>query len=176
MAMRLLSYPLLTVALLLAVFTVAHVAFAERPDDCAPEDREISGNTNSPCKWNHRFDEIISVSYEVVENTEGNTCHEVLIFSPYDGQWDVTREVAVRMWLGKKNKQGGTFRNIDLQQYYDRGISSEFLQTVGTIPREFVSASGNSITVIPGHSLAFYSVDSRVPERTDWGSTLYKED
>ena len=48
---RWLGYPLLGLALLLAVFTVANVAFAERPEDCAPEDREIPGNTNSPCKW-----------------------------------------------------------------------------------------------------------------------------
>ena len=42
MPMRLLSY-----VLLLAGFTAAHVTFAERPDSCAPEDREISGNINS---------------------------------------------------------------------------------------------------------------------------------
>ena len=75
---RWLGYPLLALALLIAVFTAANITFAERPEDCAPEDREIEGNTNSPCKWDYHLNEITSVRYSVAENTEGNTCHEVL--------------------------------------------------------------------------------------------------
>ena len=83
--LRLMSYPLLTVALLLAVFTAANSAFAERPDTCAPEDREISGNINSDCKWDFHGDEITTVEYAVVEHTEGNSCYEQLTFSPFNG-------------------------------------------------------------------------------------------
>ena len=83
--LRLMSYPLLTVSMLLAVFTTANIAFAERPDSCAPEDREISGNINSDCKWDFRGDEITTVEYSVVEHTEGNSCYEQLTFSPFNG-------------------------------------------------------------------------------------------
>ena len=68
--LRLMSYPLLTVAMLLAVFTAANIVFAERPDTCTPEDREISGNINSDCKWDFHGDEITAVEYTVVEHTE----------------------------------------------------------------------------------------------------------
>ena len=83
--LRLMSYPLLTVATLLAMFTAANIAFAERPDTCAPEDREISGNINSDCKWDFHGDEITTVEYAVVEHTEGNSCYEQLTFSPFNG-------------------------------------------------------------------------------------------
>ena len=96
MITRWLSYPLLTLSLLFAVFTAAHIAFAEQPEDCAPEDREILGNTNSPCKWDYHFDEITSVRYDVADNTEGNTCHEVLVFGPYDSALHLPPEASVR--------------------------------------------------------------------------------
>ena len=85
MALRLIYYPLLAVALTLAVLAAANVAFAERPDTCAPEDREISGNINSDCKWDFHADEITTVEYTVVENAAGNSCHEQLTFSPFNG-------------------------------------------------------------------------------------------
>ena len=85
MILRLISYPLLTVALLLVVFTAAHVAFAERPDTCAPEDREVAGNINSDCKWDFRAHQITTVEYAVVGNAEGNSCREQLTLSPFNG-------------------------------------------------------------------------------------------
>ena len=153
MIRRWLSYPLLTLSLLFAVFTAAHIAFAEQPEDCAPEDREILGNTNSPCKWDYHFDEITSVSYGVAENTEGNTCHEVLVFSPYNGGWDVTLGASVQMWMGQKNEQGA-------------------IQGAKPIGSELVGNPGNSLTVIPSYPSVgnrFYSVNSSVPERILWG-------
>ena len=90
----------------LAVFAAAHIVFAERPEDCAPEDREMPGNTNSPCKWDYRFDEITSVRYEVVENIEGNTCHEVLVFEPSNSTRDLPEQVYIQVWMGQKNHQG----------------------------------------------------------------------
>ena len=90
MAKRLLITPLTVAVLLLAVFIPANAAFAERPDNCAPEDREIPGNTNSPCKYDIGANRITTVEYSVVENTEGDSCHEELTFSPYNGvaEWE----------------------------------------------------------------------------------------
>ena len=153
-----LGYPLLGLALLLAVFTVANVAFAERPEDCAPEDREIPGNTNLPCKWDYHLNEITSVSYGVAENIEGNICHEVLVFGPYNGGWDSTPKAFVQMWMEQKNEQGALGA------------------TWGNIARQLVGEPGNSITVIPGvpppngRGVSFYSVESSVPERSGWGT------
>ncbi len=162
MTIRWLGYPLLTFALLLAAFAVGNTVFAERPEDCAPEDREISGNTNSPCKWDYHFDEITSVTYDVMENTEGNTCHEVLAFGPYYSTWNWPDEASVQVWMGQKNEQGAIGGGIAAG---DR----------------LVGKPGNSITVIPGapsrqgsstfyREVTFYSVDSSVPERSEWGT------
>ncbi len=165
MTRRWLGYPLLALALLLAVFTAAHIAFAEQPEDCAPGDREIPGNTNSPCKWDYHFDEITSVRYGVTENTEGNTCHEVLLFSPYYGGWDVTLGASVQMWMGQKNEQGA--------------IQPARLRGGRSIGAGLVGKPGNSITVIPGYRpsggwlTVFYSVNSSVPERSVWATYSY---
>ena len=114
MTNRWLSYPLLALVLLLAVFTAAHIVFAERPPgNCAPEDREIQGNTNSPCKWDYHFDEITSVVYDVAENTEGNTCHEVLVFSPYDSTSDLPPESSVSVEMGQKKQARGNRRYLE---------------------------------------------------------------
>ena len=154
------GYPLLALALALAVFTAAHIAFAERPDDCAPEDREIPGNTNSPCKWDYHLNEITSVTYGVAENIEGNTCHEVLVFGPYDSAWDLPEEASVYIYarMGKKNEQGAIAKSY----------------TTGT-GGELAGKQANSITVIPGYRpqyntqyKVFYSVNSSVPERSIW--------
>ena len=148
---RWLIHPLLAIALLLVVFTSAHIVFAERPDNCAPEDREIPGNTNSPCKWNYHLDEITSVRYGVAENTEGNTCHEVLVFSPYDGTLHLSGRAYVEVWMGQRNSQGA------IAESYTAG-------------GELVGKPGDSITVIPTSPEAnrFYSVNSSVPGRSYW--------
>ena len=163
---RWLGYLMLALALLLAVFAAAHIVLAERPDDCAPEDREIAGNTNSPCKWDYHFDEITSVRYDVTENTEGNTCHEVLVFSPYNGAWDVTLEAYARVSMGRKDEKGA--------------IQPARLPGSRSIGVELVGKPGNSITVIPGYRPSdnarltiFYSVNSSVPERSFWVTYAY---
>ena len=162
MANRWLCYPLLALALLLAVFAAAHIVFAERPEDCAPEDREIPGNTNSPCKWDYRFDEITSVRYEVIENTEGNTCHEVLVFEPSNNTRDLPEQAYVEVRMGQKNKQGA-------------------IGGWGGIATELVGKGADSITIIPGRPYGvvggppphevFYSVNSAVPEKIFWGAS-----
>ena len=84
-----LRYPLLAVALLLAVFTAAHLAYAERPDTCSLEDREIPGNTNSVCVWDFGASEITTVEYRIAQDTDGNSCYEQLAFKPFDAATDV---------------------------------------------------------------------------------------
>ena len=165
MTRRWLGYPMLTIALLLAVFTVVQVVFAEQPEDCAPEDREMPGNTNSPCKWDYHFDEITSVRYDVVENAEGNTCHEVLVFSPYAAAWDLTPDAYIHLSMGKKDEKGKT-QPVRLRDGMGAGL---------------VGKPGNSITVIPGYRpgenttrlTIFYSVNSNVPERSYWVTYYY---
>ena len=155
MAIRWLVFPLLALALVLAVFAAANIVFAERPDDCAPEDREIPGNTNSPCKWDYHFDEITSVTYDVVENTEGNTCHEVLVFGPYDATQHLPEEASVGVRMGLKDDQGE-------------------IRNTGYISTELISRTESSMTFIPGYSgygaTKFYSVQSSIPERGNWDS------
>ena len=85
MIFRLMSYPFIAITLLMVVFTTADVAFAERPDTCAPEDRELPGNINSDCKWDFRANQITTVEYAVAENAAGNSCREQLTLSPFNG-------------------------------------------------------------------------------------------
>ena len=153
-ARRWLGYPLLALVLLGAVFAMASTASAERPEDCAPEDREIPGNTTSPCKWDYRLNEVTSVRYDVVENTDGNSCHEVLVFSPYNASLHWPEEIdlgRLEVRMGKIDEQG----------------------TVGTIEevykRELGVTPEDSISVLPVYSdRAFYTIDSAVPEATRW--------
>ena len=173
MTNRWLSYPLLTIALLLAVFTAADIVLADRPENCALEDREIPGNTNSPCKWDYHLNEISSVRYEVVENTEGNTCHEALVFSPYNDTWDVPPD-ALRM-----NTRFRRASPLVLGKNDEKGeIKPVIFSSSGGVGIGVVSNPGNSITFIPGyrhfdnsHLTIFYSVNSNVPERSLWASS-----
>ena len=102
MILRLTSYPFIAITLLMVVFTAADVALAERPDSCAPEDRELSGNINSDCKWDFRANQITTVEYAVVENAEGNSCREQLTLSPFNGTAEkdnIDGAVGVRIYL-----------------------------------------------------------------------------
>ena len=107
--------PLLTVALLLVLFTTADV-FAERPDTCAPEDREIAGNLTTDCRWDLHADRITTVEYTVVENTAGDSCHEALTFSPFNGTAEWERlEAGTEIWFTELDAQGTP---ITLWQYH----------------------------------------------------------
>ena len=57
---------------------------ADEPSDCAPEDRVVSGNTNSDCKWDFRMDEVTGVRFVVLEREGANACYGALEFYPYD--------------------------------------------------------------------------------------------
>ena len=80
----------LGIALLLAgVFMVGTMAWsglthADQPSGCAPEDRVVSGNTNSDCKWDFRMDEVTGVRFVVLEREGANACYGALEFYPYD--------------------------------------------------------------------------------------------
>ena len=150
MARRLLSYPLLAAVMLLAVLIPANDAFAERPDSCAPEDREIAGNTNSPCKYDFGADRITTVEYSVVENSEGNSCYEVLTFSPYNGltEWEHISLVLVQLGI------------VD-----ERGIPRPSGYAIVREKQDAIVATDNTIQVRMGES---HTLDSRVLQEPKW--------
>ena len=67
------------IAILVALTTALAVssAFGQGvPDTCAPEDREISGNTNSPCKWDAAFQNATSLEFLVLRDDD--SCYGAL--------------------------------------------------------------------------------------------------
>ena len=140
---------LLTVALLLVLFTTADV-FAERPDTCAPEDREIAGNLTSDCRWDFHADRITTVDYTVVENTAGDSCHEALTFSPFNGtaEWEYLRG----LWI--------VFGSFDAQ-----GIPSGSWQTSLERRQRSLTPMTDSIRIRVGKS---FTIDSSVPPSPEW--------
>ena len=77
--------------MLVGVFMVGSMAwsspiYAGQPSDCAPEDRVVSGNTNSDCKWDFRMGEVTGVRFVVLEREGANACYGALEFYPYDFQ------------------------------------------------------------------------------------------
>ena len=163
MILRLMSYPLLAVALMLAVLAAANVVFAERPDTCAPEDREISGNINSDCKSDFHADEITTVEYTVVENAAGNSCHERLTFSPFDGtaEWEGISSVRIR--LATLDEQG-----IPRRWDYTARYGLERSKADGLIV-----ATANTIQILVGYS---YTLDSSILQRLLWPVTVPAND
>ena len=155
MGRRLLSYPLLAAALLMAVLIPANAVFAERPDTCAAEDREISGNINSDCKWDFHADEITKVEYTVVENAAGNSCHERLTFSPFYGTAEWEGISSVKIPLATLSEQGIP-RGSDYAARYGLNRSK-----AGGL----IVATANTIQILVGYS---YTLDSSIPQSTLW--------
>lgn len=83
MTAKLITYPLLILAMLTAL-AAANIAQAGRPNNCAPEHREVQGNLSSPCKWDYRAHLITTVEYDVVENAAGNSCQQQITFTPFN--------------------------------------------------------------------------------------------
>ncbi len=52
--------------------------------------------------------------YSVAENTEGETCHEVLVFSPYDGTIHPPPGASVSVRMGRNDEQGKIRDPIDV--------------------------------------------------------------
>ncbi len=154
-----LSLPLVLLTLLLGLVASTPTILAELPVECAPGDREIEGNTNSPCKWNYHFDEITSVRYDVVENTDGNTCHEVLTFSPYDMEVHLPVESPVILFVGKRDEQGviggsGNWAELDRVNVTSLGITPQSSPSVDSVGSD--------------NYRYFYSVDDPIPTRRAW--------
>ena len=143
---------LLTVALLLVVLTTADV-FAERPDTCAPEDREIAGNLTTDCRWDFHADRITTVDYTVVENTDGDSCHEELTFSPFNGttEWEHL-EAGTEIWFTELDAQG-----IPKTSWQH--------QRVATRRKQFMAPMADSVRIDMGPS---FTLDSSVPPSSLW--------
>ena len=97
--------------MLVGVFMVGSMAWsspihAGQPSDCAPEDRVVSGNTNSDCKWDFRMDEVAGVRFVVLERTGADACYGALEFYPYDFA-DMTEGGGLRLDFTWADKQTG---------------------------------------------------------------------
>ena len=78
-----------TILMLVGIFIAGSMAWtsmthADRPIDCTPEDRVVSGNTNTDCKWDFHMDEVIGVRFVVLEREGADGCYGALEFYPYD--------------------------------------------------------------------------------------------
>ena len=157
MTKRWLAYPLLALVLGLAVFAATNPASADRPEDCAPEDREVPGNTNSDCRWDMGADHIATARYSVVENSAGNSCHEQLTFSPFKGteEWEHLREVYVR--YATVGEQGTPGRE----------------RVTSTLELGRIVATANAMQVRIGPS---FTLDSSVPQSAGWQRETYYPD
>lgn len=149
-AKRLLSYSLSAAVLLLATLIPANAAFAERPDDCAPEDREIPGNTSSPCKYDLGADRITTVEYSVMESIKANSCFEVLTFSPYNGPTNSDGMSYVYIHLGRVDERGNTRG----QYYADR---------LARFGRDVIFETADTIQVPMGSSFYLSSFIPQAP-------------
>ena len=74
----------LAVALLAGGLAWAGAVHAGQPLDCAPEDREVAGNTNTDCKWDYGMDDVAGVRFVVLEREGADACYGALEFHPYD--------------------------------------------------------------------------------------------
>ena len=75
---------ILAVVLLAGGLAWAGVVHAGQPLDCAPEDREVAGNTNTDCKWDYGMDDVAGVRFVVLEREGANACYGALEFHPYN--------------------------------------------------------------------------------------------
>ena len=78
-----------TILMLVGIFIAGSMAWtsmahADQPIDCTPEDRVVSGNTNTDCKWDFRMDEVTGVRFVALEQEGADACYGALEFYPYD--------------------------------------------------------------------------------------------
>ena len=78
-----------TIALFVSILMATGLAglsavHAEEPPDCEPDERTISGNASSPCRWDYHLDAVTTMRYVVVEHPGTDTCYEALEFSPFN--------------------------------------------------------------------------------------------
>ena len=98
--------------------------------------------------------------YSVAENTEGNTCHEVLVFSPYDGTIYPPPGASVSVRMGRNDEQGKIRDPIDV------GV---IVVTTQRSSLSITPISGTLDSFVSGTVLHFYSVNSTIPTKRVWG-------
>lgn len=153
MPAKLITFPLLILAMLTAL-AAANIAQAARPDNCAPEHREVHGNTNSPCKWDYRAHLITTVEYDVVENVAGNSCQQQITFKPYNAS-------------AEQNALAS--EGLDLIAEVSLGaIKSDGTPARGHwLPSSNAIFTTNSVKFNPG---SIHTLDSQVTQDASWGS------
>ena len=155
--MKQLVLTIIVIALALGLSGITH---AEEPLDCAPEDRSIPGNTNSPCSLLFHLEDITTVSYVVLEDTEVDACYEALEFRPYNftrdfrGRLSFARNVdwdGMPKW-GASWWDGSIRATDDSSEYYATGSDEMMRVQYGYASRSnYVSGK------------QYYFVDSIVP-------------
>lgn len=156
MTAKLISYPLLAFALLATLFAAAQDTFAGRPANCAPEHREVHGNTSSHCKWDFRAHLITAVAYDVVENVEGNSCREQLTFTPFNGSAEQDARAAEGRTLSVHIQIGNIKSDGTPSPGRSHRSSSHYPITV----------TANSIKFPPGR---IHTLESPVGQNANWG-------
>ena len=152
MPAKLITFPLLILAMLTAL-AAANIAQAARPDNCAPEHREVHGNTNSPCKWDFRAHLITTIEYAVVENVEGNSCREQITFKPFNAS---AEQIALAS-EGRELKASVRFGTIQADG------TTRYQYTLHNI---YANYTTNSVKFNPG---SIHTLDSQVTQDASWG-------
>ena len=124
----------------------SNLTHAGQPLDCAPEDRVVTGNTNTDCKWDYRMDGITGVRFAALEREGADACYGALEFYPHDGEDLDPRSSGMHLELTHTNKQTGQPEKNSFD-VYDIGVRKE---------------SGDSTLRIIGVT---YDLNSPVPER-----------
>ncbi len=131
----------------LSIGTSASVS-ADIPTDCDPSDREIPGNTNSPCRWHYHLDNATSVEFLMVK--EYPVCYGVFRFHGVNYERDIAPgggSGPPRVYPSRRN----TSEDWDDQQYHP-------LTVIGI---NGVTGNDRHVSV---RATTNYGVDSSVPD------------
>ena len=132
------------IAILVALTTALALssAFGQGvPDTCAPEDREISGNTNSPCKWDARFQDATSLEFLVLR--EDDACYGALRVHG----------------IGRANVQEGAIASLGAKDYYLEQVSLHLTPSYGPFNFEEITE-----THMTGRVTRNYTLASSIPQ------------
>ena len=160
MPAKLITFPLLILAML-AALAAANIAQAARPDNCAPEHREVNGNTSSPCKWDFRAHLITTVEYDVVENVAGNSCQQQITFKPFNASAEQNALASEGLNLGASVH----FNTIESDGTPGLRWSFEWLSYDGD-----VIFTTNSVKFNVGE---IHTLESQVAQDAPWGYGQY---
>ena len=157
MPAKLITFPLLILAML-AALAAANIAQAARPDNCAPEHRELHGNTNSPCQWDFRAHLITTVEYDVVENVAGNSCQQQITFKPFNASAEQNALASEGRDL-RAEVEFGIIKSDGTPEYSSR-------RRLSSINYTYLIFTTNSVKFNAGD---IHTLESQVAQDASWG-------